>query len=106
VTIIAAATAGLSVYIDALPVKNAAPMLPADTLIKKASDHLKQKHGIDDYRLVDFGKGTPLLVLEFSRLVDELPRPVALTVSSRTPEGSAVLSSLVDRADIVIKGVA
>lgn len=96
---------GTIVYVDCYPIKSLIAVLPADILIAKAAAALKAKHGLEDYRLADYGKGAPLLLLEFGKLYDTLPKPVSLTVNSRTPEGAVVLSFLTDRADEVVKGV-
>ncbi len=57
-----------------------------------------------DYRFIPFGKGAGVLSLAVAELVAEA-KPVALFLSTATPEGAVVLSALAAKAALVVRGL-
>lgn len=80
-----------------------------DDLMPDVHANIKRDLQVDDYSLLDFGKGTGALSLYVAQAVKVACEaagqvPVILHVDSRTREGSIVLSRLVAMASSVIRG--
>ena len=58
----------------------------------------------DDYRLVPFGRGTPIF-LEIFREVYGAAKPVTLYLDTRGAEASVVLSFLESEAELIVRGL-
>jgi hypothetical protein len=102
----ASAATGFTLYVDCLPVKGLSPV-SLDSLLRTAASEVAADTGLGDYRLVEYGKGTALFLLEFSKLFENTSTSgQSFLLHSRTPEASIVLSYLIDRAAVVVRGVA
>lgn len=78
---------------------------PLEPLLRSAAVLAAQKAEVDDWRFVEYGKGAGLLLVSFAELWEKTPPSGLLTLSSRAPEAAAVMAWLIDRVDLVIKGV-
>ncbi len=90
--------------IDGLAVKGIGT--PLEPLLRQAAIGAAKRAGVEDYRLVDFGKGPAFVLMAFAEIWAAKQPTGLLTVSSRSPEAQAVLPWLIDRVDLVVRGVA
>lgn len=108
-TVLDAAKAGLLtlaptiLFVDGAAVK--AKTTPLEPLLRKAAELAAQKGGVEDWRMVEYGKGAGLLLLAFAELWTASAPTGLLTINSRTPEAGPVLAWLIERVDTVVKGI-
>ncbi len=102
---LAFAVKGFHLYIDALPVKG--PLRDKYVLfedfIQPYAKKVAEEHGIDDWRLIDFGKGAVALAIMIRTSIAEVP-PV-LVVTSHSPGAAAVLDVLIPHAASVVRAL-
>lgn len=88
-----------TLYVDCVPIGKAARF--ASKLIAEAQERLAKENGVADYRLVDYGKGTPYFVAHVMAQVDG---STDLVLDSRTPEGAVLLEPLSAKASVIVRG--
>ena len=76
----------------------------ASYFLAKAKARMEEADGLQDYRLVEYGKGAPLLLGRF-REVLEADIPLAMTLDTSLPEAGIIKAYLADRATLVVTGV-
>lgn len=74
------------------------------TIIPAAKAAVHKELGVADYRFVDFAKGAGALVAAVYSIVKSAPVE-HLTLSSSTPEGSLILSTLVELSNNQVRGI-
>lgn len=75
-----------------------------DLIVADVRAEINEKAGVEDYRLIEFGKGAGLLVAGVEERVRAL-KPAVLYLDSRTPEGRILQGPLVALAKQTIQGV-
>lgn len=90
---------GFTLYVDCLPIGQ--PFTLAGTFVAAANEKLRAELGVDDYRLVDYGKGVPVFVGTVLELLDGTD----IALDSRTPEGTVLLEALSAKAAVVVRGL-
>ncbi len=88
-------------YIDCVP---STTHMRFDALLSEASRTLESSHNVTDYRLIEYGKGAPLLVSALLEALRKNEGCAELVVRSSTPEASVCLNMLMANADVVITG--
>lgn len=89
-----------TLYVDCLPIGKAAKLV--SSFFEKANQDVDGVYGVPDYRLVDYGKGTPLFA---SSVIEQaLAYGGDVVVDTRTPEGSVVVEGLASKAKLVVRG--
>jgi hypothetical protein len=73
-------------------------------LIQQAAKQAADKAGVADYRLVEYGKGPALVVLQFAELFAPVTGGV-YSLDTRTAEGSVVSGYLQSLASVTIHGI-
>lgn len=102
-----ATSSGFTVYINCLPIVGGELVQLADDVIAAAKKEIKAKLNIDDYRMLDFGKGAGILCAAFEAQIDAaiasgvMP---SIAVDTRTPEGALVAQTLAAKSSRVIRG--
>ncbi len=95
---------GLTLYVDCFPTKGG-PAQSMDAMVQAAVVRAAKKAGVDDYRLVEYGKGPAFVTLAMAEIFQEVQPIGVFTINSRLPESGAVLGWLIDQASVVVKGV-
>lgn len=91
-------------YLDAYPVGGA--YTSAEELYAEVNASILEKHGVTDYRLIDF-KGSGVFASRLALLLDELAAagPIGdIVCDTRTPEGAIAKSVFASRAARVVQG--
>jgi hypothetical protein len=92
--------------IDALPVGGSAPSAEAE-VFAPCRQAIKNIHGVDDYRMIDYGKGAGLFgAAVVAQLTQSGKTWDVLYVDSRSTDAANVLSVLTSHARQVIRGMA
>jgi hypothetical protein len=89
-----------TVFLDSYPV--GAAFTTAEELYAKAGELIRAKHGVTDYRLIDF-KGSGVFASTLGEVLDGELIP-NLVVDTRTPEGAIAKSVCAARASRVVQG--
>lgn len=89
-----------TLYVDCIPIGRAAKTLAS--YIEKAQEGVAKESGVADYRLVDYGKGAPLLV---KYVLEQIDGSTDLMLDTRSPEGAVLLEPLIARAAFVVRGL-
>lgn len=92
---------GFTLYVDCMPI--GAPAKLVSSFFAKANADIEEVHKVPDYRLVDYGRGSPLFAA--SVLEQVLAYGGDVIVDTRTPEGAIVLESLAAKASLVVRGL-
>ncbi len=100
-----ATSGGLTLYVDCVPVKGS-EVFSMDTFVQLAVKRAAEKAGVQDYRLVEYGKGPAFVLMAFAEIFASVNPKGSFTINSRLPESAAVLGWLQDQATSVVKGVA
>jgi len=105
-TIAATTRAGFTLYVDCMPIGR--PAKVAAGLIAKAQERMlvdgppdAAGQPVPDYRLVDYGKGTPAFI---SFVLDQVDGTFDIVLDTRSPEGSVLLEPLMAKAGFVVRG--
>jgi hypothetical protein len=93
---------GFTLFIDCLPNQLYTDMSVHFATVK---DRINQNQGCQDYRLIDYGKGSGLLETGVRGLIDEGFIRGNLYVSTQSRETHEVLALLVNRAYAVVRSV-
>jgi hypothetical protein len=89
-----------TLYIDCSPNKH---VVDASVFILAAKVKIRAE-GLADYRFADYGRGPGMLAVATAYEVEAQVGTIeAVRVDSATPEGSAVLTELIARADTVVR---
>jgi hypothetical protein len=88
-------------YLDAYPVGG--QYTTAEELYAEVNRTIQEKHGVTDYRLIDF-KGSGVFASRLALLLDELGAVGDVVCDTRTPEGSIAKSVFAARAERVVQG--
>jgi len=91
-----------TLYVNCYPLGR--ETMSQSTLVAEASKHVELVGGYPDYRQISYGAGAPLLC-EGARLFLAVEHPSAITIDTRTPEGSVLLTTLEGLAGLVVRGV-
>lgn len=94
-----AAQTGFTLYVDCIPIGK--PAKTAALLISKAQERIANELKVPDYRLVDFGKGTPAFV---AFVLDQVDGTFDIALDTRTPEGAVLLEALMAKASFAVRG--
>jgi hypothetical protein len=103
VTPVQAGVGAFALYVDCEPVRGRS-VTRLSTLVEQARGIIKadpETGGVEDFRFIGYGKGPGVLSLAVAKLAEEHD---AITLSTRTPEGSACLAALESRAAYVVVG--
>lgn len=92
-----------TLYVDCVP--DGGLMLRSAVLFSRAAERLKREGDVDDYRLVDFGKGAPLFIDAVRQELAAVGTPWDVFVDSHTPEGMLCLNALVAMSASVVRGL-
>jgi hypothetical protein len=90
---------GFTLYVDCMPI--GVKVTQASRFIAEAQACILEEEKVDDYRLIDFGKGAPSLVAAFLTCFDGSD----LVLNSDTPEGRTLLEPLMGKASLVVRGL-
>ena len=96
--------AGLTVFINCLPLKGVHTVQLTDLLglsMEAVSDLIGEPH----WNLAEYGKGPALLATAFDEWLDKNPQNVAVVVDSSSDESRAVREVLIAHATVVVRGV-
>lgn len=94
-----------TLYVNSYPLR--VETLSQSTLVAEANKMIKDTIGVDDYRLCDYGKG-PAVLTNWARellAAKAFGEVKAITIDTRTPEGSVLLTTLEGLAGLVVRGV-
>lgn len=90
-------------YVDCLP--DSGDLVYAAVLADAANQRVCATENVANYRYVDYTKGLGALVAIVNSVLDSPDwGHKAVALESRTPEGAALLSSLIARSDRVVRG--
>lgn len=101
---VAVEPARFTLYINCAPTVNV--LLHMRDVLEHANAIIKKVHGVDDYRLVEYGKGAGCLCIAVRMMKEEgyFDRFPGLIVDSRTPEGLVLLETLSGMATEIVRG--
>jgi hypothetical protein len=90
-----------TLFLDCHPVGE--DYLSAEDLYAVVSEDIAAKHGVPDWRLIDF-KGAGVFASRLALLIDDGAEWGDVVVDTRTPEGAIAKAVLAARAALVVQG--
>ncbi len=91
-----------TLYVDCFPVGGRTTQ--AESLFTRVHARVLKDSGVEDYRMIDYGKGAGIFVAAMDELMEEHDGS-DIFLDTRTPEGSLCLSRLSTKATRVIRGL-
>lgn len=85
---------------------NGGRVLTQAEMVRKGNELIRSQSGIEDYRLVDYGKGAGYLALAVKSAIEDgsFGDFAAAAIDTRTPEGQTLFSTLAALSGFVIRG--
>lgn len=98
---------GFTLYVDCRPVRGGGILFEADDLVEPAHEAVRKSYGVDDYRLVEYGKGPGAFAAALRKLFEMRPIGAdgAVCITTKTREGQDALAVLERLAGTVVRGM-
>lgn len=96
---------GMTLYINAFPIKSDAPVVFLTDIVASFRDELNEALGKPHWKLADFGKGAAAVAVAVDGWLDDNEHPASLYVNTHTDEGRATVDVLSARATRIVQGI-